>query len=137
MEAVLDSNIKQITPTNGSPGFYGGYDSKYYPSPSAGTNYPTSAANIGWSTSTKDQFRDITKIGPGSVGPIKYYNKYSSVFNGDVSSYQEMDSGILMQDWHRWNVINNNYETGLVTYDELRLAYNVIVEQHKGRDWEV
>lgn len=107
MEAVLDTTIKPVVVSSATPGFYGDYNSKYYPSPSAGTNYPTSGGgNIGWSSSTKDQFRDVTKIGPGSVGPIKYYNKYPSVFNGDPNSYQEMDSGILFNDWHRWNVVN-------------------------------
>ena len=72
----------------------------------------------------------MTTIAPGSVGPIKYYNKYQNVFNGDLNSYQEMDSGVLFQDWERWTAVNQNYETRLASYDQLRVAYNTVIEQH-------
>lgn len=100
-EWTAGANIRQITATSGAPGHYGAYPS-YYPSPSAGTNYPSTAQNIGWTSSVMSTFSNPVNIIPGSIGPVKYYPIHDGPFKGLVDSYQSEDSGTLIHQWSKW-----------------------------------
>ena len=105
-----------MTAADASPGFYGNYaaspntvtagNTRFFPSPSAGTNYPDSTVNIGWAptgTNTINDFTDPQVILPGSIGQIGYFRKEVGPFKGDAESFMIVDSGILFADWNRWS----------------------------------
>jgi hypothetical protein len=79
--------VVPITAATVTPGFYGDY-ATFFPSPSASTNFPDSTNNIGWASTNKEHFvTNVATTLPGSVGPIKYYSKDLSSFQGEANAY--------------------------------------------------
>ena len=99
-----------MTYTDVTPGFYGNYkdsatpspNNLFYPSPSAGTNFPDSTNNIGWAAANLNKFVDPSNIVPGSIGMIKYYHTKPSPFTSTAKFNLEYDVGLLFNEYALW-----------------------------------
>lgn len=112
-----------------SPGYYGAMTHDYI-SPFSG-----SYGSVGWAAPNFNYFNDkdtAPNLIAGTIGPVKFYSKNVSPFKG-IGAIQEMDSGVLMNDWNRWNSMSIQFYTDFNVYEAARILYNEANNAEKAR----
>lgn len=109
--------------------------SVYPPGASSTENIAWNQANLNYFSSTPTDPGYLAKLTPGSIGPVKYYWSTQDTNTGspplkdgvnhspfyakvatDTYTYLEQDSGILVQDWARWNNVHDDYNVNKTAY---------------------
>jgi hypothetical protein len=85
-----------------------------------------------------DTFTNPSQLLPGDIGPMVFYNPGDGPFKGNDGTkttttglagagYTTINSGLVLDDWKRWNTIVTTYNTNKAAYDSLKDIYNTAV----------